>query len=371
MLKVADDIEYEVWQPDLRADKIYAHTFDDGLVHKLFPAVEKKFIHGLKSRKDVYSESLMQSLEEEIYKNKTLAIHINAGFRYINIPILNKFSDKVPIVGQFYTNSSSIFDMPKTKHPFKWLNAYKKRRELYRYYNKIKYIIPSVKKGTGIFVKKFGAKVFHRDFANFGSQFDEWKRSLSKEEAKKKLNMPADKFIMFSSSRLIPVKQIDKMIEVLANLRNQNFVCYISGRGSEEYENYLKSIVAKHHLQENIHFIGYVDYDILQMYFQAADLLLSTSAQDAGPASPFQAAAMETPAFITATGIAEEFFTAEKADCIVPTHDYKVWIDELDAIMSGKTLIVPERSKLEEFGDWEKVSRYYYNIYKTILNHKL
>ena len=366
VLNVADDIIYEVWQPDLRADKVYEHTFENGLIHKLFPAVQKKFIHGFKLRKDVYSEMLMEHLEREVSKKQPLAIHINAGYRYINIPVLNKFSQRVPIVGQFYTNSSNIFDIPKTKHPFKLLNAYKKRNELYNYYKKLKYIIPGVKKGTEIFQQKFGAKVFHRNFANFGSQFNEWKRIYTKEEAKNKLKIPTDKFIMFSSSRLIPIKQINKMIEVLARLENQNFVCYISGRGTEKYENYLKNKVSALNMDEKIRFIGYVDYDVLQTYFQAADLVLSTSAQDAGPAAPFQAASVETPAFLTATGIAEEFFEAEKAGCIVPVDNYKLWVEKLNEILNGKQPVVPAREKITAFGDWNKVARYYYDIYKTI-----
>ena len=309
----------------------------------------------------------MQNLDKEINKNQALTIHINAGYRYINIPILKKYSNKVPIIGQFYTNSSSIFDIPKTKHPFKLFNAYKKLWELNNYYKKLKYIIPSVKKGTEIFENKFGTKIFHRNFANFGSGFDEWKRKYSKKEAREKINIPNDKFIMFSSSRLIPIKQIDKLIEVLSQLENKNFICYISGKGSEEYEKYLNKVVVDNKMEKNIHFIGYVDYDILQIYFQAADLLISTSAQDAGPASPFQAAAMNTPAFITETGIAEEFFKAENAACIVPTHNYNLWITKLNEILTGKEIKVPEKKKLTEFGDWNKVSNYYYNIYKTVL----
>jgi len=138
VLAVADDIEYEVWQPDKRADKIYEHTFKSGLVHKLFPAMDKKFIHGLHVRTDIYSEILMEELEKQIDSNQPTVIHIKAGIKYINIPILKKYYKKVPIVGQFYTNSSSIFEIPKTKHPLKLLNAYKKRWELYRYYKMIK-----------------------------------------------------------------------------------------------------------------------------------------------------------------------------------------------------------------------------------------
>ncbi|MEN8122645.1 MAG: glycosyltransferase [Bacteroidota bacterium] len=369
VLALADDIEYEVWQPDQRADKIYEHTFKSGLVHKLFPAVDKRFIHGLHSREDIYSELLMIELEREVNSRQPIVIHVNAGFRYINIPILKKYYKKVPIVGQFFTNSSSIFNIQKTKNPIKLLNAYKKQWELFKYYKMLKYIIPSVREGTEFFERKFGTKVFNRDFANFGNSLDGWTINSSKEEVRKKLNIPPDKFIFFSSSRLVPVKQVDKLIIALSNLDSENFKCYISGRGTEEYEAYLKKMLIDYGLENNVKFIGYVDFAILKDYFQAADLLVSTSKQDAGPAAPFLAAAMETPAFLTNTGIASEFFKDNEVGIIVPTDDYKVWVSELNKMMQGKKVTIPNKEKLVAFGDWEKVSNYYYNIYKTILKN--
>ena len=41
ILKVTNEFEHETWQPDLRADKIYSHTFENGLTQRMFPAVEK------------------------------------------------------------------------------------------------------------------------------------------------------------------------------------------------------------------------------------------------------------------------------------------------------------------------------------------
>ena len=122
VLELANDIEYEVWQPDQRADKIYEHKFENGLIHKLFPAKLKSYIHGLRIKKDIFSEILMRELDNEVKKNNQLVLHINAGFRFINIPILEKYHKKVPIVGQFYTNSSKIFNTPQTYNPFKLLN---------------------------------------------------------------------------------------------------------------------------------------------------------------------------------------------------------------------------------------------------------
>ena len=43
ILKITDEFDYEVWQPDLKADKIYSYEFENGLVHKLYPAYKRNF----------------------------------------------------------------------------------------------------------------------------------------------------------------------------------------------------------------------------------------------------------------------------------------------------------------------------------------
>ena len=32
------ETEFEVWRPDYRAEKEYVHTFEDGVIHRSFPA---------------------------------------------------------------------------------------------------------------------------------------------------------------------------------------------------------------------------------------------------------------------------------------------------------------------------------------------
>ncbi|MBN1252557.1 MAG: glycosyltransferase [Bacteroidales bacterium] len=367
VLEIADDIEYEVWQPDLRADKIYQHKFENGLLHRLFPAKMTFYTHGIHIREDIFSETLMTELDKEVKKSKELVLHINAGFRFINIPILNKYYNKISILGQFYTNSKDIFKIPKTKNVIKLINTFKKNYELKKYYNKFKYIIPSIDEGTDFFEKKFGIKVFHRNFANFGRDFNDWKKDKSKSEARTKLNIDENKFVMFSSSRLIPIKQIDKMLIALSKVNYNNFICYISGRGTEEYEKYLNNIVVEHKLQKKVKFIGYVDFDVLKDFYQASDLLISTSLQDAGPEPVSIAAAMGLPALITETGIGFEFYKQYNVGLIVPVDDYNKWTIEIDNVINGKQVQVPSRENVDEFSDWKIISEYYYNIYKKIL----
>ncbi len=369
VLKISEDIDYEVWQPDLRTDKIYEHTFESGLVHKIFPTVKKKFTHGFHKRTDLYSESMLEELECEVDSAEAIIIHLNAGFRYINVPILKRFYKKVPIVGQFFTNSIGIFKIPNTKNIIKLADAYKKNFELRKYYKKFKYIIPSVREGLDYLENECGIKVFYRNFANFGRNFNEWKRNKTKNEAREILGIDKNKFMMFSSSRLIPVKQIDKLLEALSRVKKRDFTCYISGKGTEEYEKYLNKIVEKNNLKSKIKFISYVDFDVLKDYFQAADLVISTSYQEAGPASVSNSAAMEVPTLLTATGIGYEFYKQFDVGQIVPVDDYQKWTQEIENIMDGKEVKIPSREDVEKFGDWKVISKYYYNIYKEIIKN--
>ena len=62
ILKRTDKFKYEVWQPDLRADKIYSHTFESGLKHKLFPAEKKIVFNGYKFISEIYSKNISGSI---------------------------------------------------------------------------------------------------------------------------------------------------------------------------------------------------------------------------------------------------------------------------------------------------------------------
>ena len=48
VLSQSNKFDYEVWQPDLRADKIYSHTYKNGLSHYLFPGQKIVKYMGLK-----------------------------------------------------------------------------------------------------------------------------------------------------------------------------------------------------------------------------------------------------------------------------------------------------------------------------------
>jgi glycosyltransferase involved in cell wall biosynthesis len=66
-----------------------------------------------------------------------------------------------------------------------------------------------------------------------GCDFSFW-RKLDKSECRKSLNLPAEKLIFISASRIAEVKQLDRLIEVLMNMDSKyDFLYIIAGTGLE------------------------------------------------------------------------------------------------------------------------------------------
>ena len=78
VLKIDGNIDYEVWQPDLRVDRIYSYKFASGLVHRLFPARQRKRMNGFRMQKYVVSPSIVSCLEKE-RREGTFILHLNGG----------------------------------------------------------------------------------------------------------------------------------------------------------------------------------------------------------------------------------------------------------------------------------------------------
>ena len=70
------EFDYEIWQPDLRADKIYESALEDGLVHKQFPAVGKKNLYGMKRIATLSSLAIIDELRRQ-QKNKKVLLHLH------------------------------------------------------------------------------------------------------------------------------------------------------------------------------------------------------------------------------------------------------------------------------------------------------
>jgi glycosyltransferase involved in cell wall biosynthesis len=235
---------------------------------------------------------------------------------------------------------------------------------LRQYYSRIHDIIVLKSEGADILKRNVSVHV-HK--ARWGIDFRKWSIDKTKEEARELLNIPLDRYVIFSSSRLTSLKQIDKLLEVLRNIAHDSYICYISGHGAESYEEELRNLVREFGVQDRVVFVGYVDMDTLRNYYLAADLFISTSISEAGPYSSMLAAALERPIMTTDTGVMSEILKEKGVGCILPVNDYCVWEKQIGKAISGRRIRTLRRSEVLDMFNWNCVAKDYAEIYKKVI----
>jgi glycosyltransferase involved in cell wall biosynthesis len=362
ILKITDELEYEVWQPDYRADKIYTHRFDYGLVHKLFPARIKKYRDGLRINQAIFSAPILGMLEPLSEDGQPHVLHLDASFSPMSDRIVSRFYQRIPMVHQFYGDFKSYFFRKKQKNILKAFHQSLRERKLSNYFSKFRNVLTCRTEHLDLLRENLKARVHT---ISWGIDFDYWSRDKSKEEARELLHIPQDKFVILSSSRLYPVKQIDKLIEVLGSLSNRDFRCYITGHGTDAYEGELKELAKRRNVQDHVIFVGFLSTDILKDYYLASDLFTSTSASEMGPHSAELAMAAGVPVMATDTGMVGLILKENNSGVVLPVDDYRRWADELEKAVSGRKIKPVPRDIVRFIFDGARIIREYKDIYQA------
>ena len=368
VLKFTNEFEYEVWQPDYRADKIYSHKFEDGLVHRLFPAEDVQELHGFKVIKEINSPAMIDFLKENATPTEVV-INLNGDFCTLNNEII-KNCGNLPLLQTF----RGTINLPQTM-------AFKKRLNVLatiNYLNKhfvTKRLIKKVDYVTyqNNLNKDTLEEIYRGPKAKLtsGCDFSFWKK-LDKKASRRELGLPEDKTIFFTSSLLIMRKQIDKLLEVLKELDHKHdFLLLISGHGTEAYEKYLHDKAQPLLEKGKVRFVGFHTGDKLRKYYSSADLFINPSCSEGGPVSAMKALACETPLFNTNVGNVAESMEKNGSGILVGIRDYQQWKEKLEAFLSGEKVKLFDRKEAEKLYDWQKVAARFSAIYRMLHQQSL
>ena len=365
VLQLSDEFEYEVWQPDYRADKMYSHTFEDGMVHRLFPASDVTVYHGLKKIKRIHSPALVDYLQSYARENE-LVVNLNGDFCPLNYDVLERCGD-LPILQTF----RGTMNLPKSM-------VFKKRKNIlaslsyFQQHLKAKKLIQNIDCVTyqNSLNMDYLEQIYQgpRAKVTSGCDFGFWKK-LNKEKCRSELGLPQNKTIFLTSSLLIMRKQIDKLIEVCKELDpHYDFLLLISGHGTPQYEKYLYDLAKPLIDKGKVKFTGYITGATLRKYYSSSDLFLNTANSEGGPVSAMKAIACETPVFSTTVGNVPERMQKNKSGILVGTHDYGQWKKELEDVLQGKEVKLFNREEGEEKYDWQKIAAKFRELYRYLGN---
>jgi glycosyltransferase involved in cell wall biosynthesis len=367
IIKTDPEIVYEVWQPDLRSDKVYSHSFNNRMSHSLFPAILILERRGFKKLQQIYSQAIINALQEFVEKNeKEYKLIIECGFGNTEFyKQIQKFKKRFPIVSQYTGHPYNITTLNWTFNPLKLIQ---RAMSLVGQLNSLLFtdfliIGDYLQKESTLLRLLIRRKVFHPmigiDKVYFGR--------IDKSSSRKALNIREDCFVMFMSSRLVNLKQIDRFIECCSNLKH-NYNLIISGHGTREYETSLINLVSKYNLDEKIKFIGYVSDQTLVQYYSASDLFINSSRREGGPIAAWKALTMGIPVFTTNEGNVANYLKEQSSGCVVGYDDYNQWSNLLDKIISGEiTLRSPAFENVHELVNWDNCAKKYIKIYTEIV----
>lgn len=367
--KIYPEIDFEVWRPDYRVDREYAHVFEDGVVHRSFPAKKRMSLFGLKPITICYSKQLMSKLEDianQVVETRDVLIHLPVDYSHFGYMILKRFHSRLPFLHTSHLAPEALSVDLETKRLGKHLH----RKFIQRRKNRYKKLLGEIavaRDRIEYFKKETGSPVH---LINSLNQFDfEWaKNRPSKEEARRRLSLPDASYILFSSSRLIPEKQVDQLLKALASLKSHDFLYIISGNGTHDYEDYLKKLVQELELSKKIIFTGYLDDQLLD-YYCAADAFIYTSWSEGGPGAGVKALALEIPVIGTDTGIVHYLLKEKNAGLILDKVKPETWAGSIEGVLNGKKIDVIDSWELEKEYGLEQFTHRLVTLYSNALEN--
>ena len=357
------EVEFECWQPDSRADKIYEYRFEDEILHKRFPAKKKRYFYGTKIYREVYSKLLMNELSN-LEKNKTI-VHLGADYNYFGAKIHSILYKKVPVISWFLLNISLNNPVYENTNIFQKLHRHLINKTIRKHLTYIRYPIVLNDYSKEVISRLTGRNVYVMPWAIIDFNF--WKCDMDKIELRRKFNIPSEEKVFFSSSRIVESKQIDKLIEIFTEFNNYDFKLFISGAGPVDYINYIKGLI-KNQLKDKIILLGYVDEILLKKYYILSDYFISGSLMEGGPTSGLYALALEKKMIVTDTGYVADALKEFNSGMILPTTGYDEWKSEIKKVLGGKEIKVIEREKIQKKFDTIQYSSNMMDIYKKALS---
>jgi len=362
------DIAWEVWRPDVRADKVYSHTFNNGLITKSFPVKTVKMWSGIKKSEFIFSPDMVGYIDSYITEkteDSDYLLVLPASINAFSIKFREHFSDKIAMHYNHFLYSESLlgnfkFNINLIRFVHDNIKAWQQKKHMMPIKSLVvvhKAFIPALK-------YKYSCAV---NFNTMGADLDYWKLVKSNKDAKKELSLQNLGHLFLFSSRLAPEYQIDKVLKVIAKLKEHKFFCIFTSHGSNQYVDLLKALVKKYDIEDKVVFTGYVDEAKLKLLYTAADTFFMTSIINAGPMSTFYAMLMKTQVITTDAGLAAEILKENNCGLIVSPKNYSEWFDAMKYVIKNKEINLINPEILQELFDWDLRRKKWHEIFNRAI----
>ena len=358
VLRAGAAYDWEVWQPDLRADHEYAATLETGVVHRLFPAVERLYRRGIRRWPGLYSESIRRRLGTLRERRSLLVLH---GFR---VPFYGT------LLGSLGPNRSwpvllvghGMCTVPSTElwglhRPLTYLDLALEHGRLRRELARVDAVT-----AQSTYAAREMSKVYRGPIERLtmGCEFDFW-RPVPDKDIKRSLRaargIGPSTLVVFASGNFVPLKQFDRLIEAVDRIRGRpDVMLVLAGHGDPRQTAALAALVGRLRHPARVLIHPFVADERLRELYWIADVYVSTSAAEGSSVAVMKAMASGLPVVTTPVGETWERMRAHGVGAVIPVRDYTGWTRAIEEILAGAMPPALEQTAAQAAYDWPHVA---------------
>lgn len=350
---------WEVWQLDPRADAIYTYEFEDGVIHRLLPAVERVYRPGLlRPVSGIWSSAVFDLLREVSTEPLALILH---GF---GVPYWYELLDRLyqdhsfPILLVGHGNSAApIQRLREAKHPLTFPACVVEQVRAKRRYRRLDAITEQNDQSLSAARSVYGGYV---ERLTMGADFGFWTPApdeATRGAARAALDISPGRTVFLSAAVFGRRKQLDHLITAFCELKDRtDFTLLIAGQGDESYTAYLRSLAAPLLSGRKVIFYPYATGEMLRRLHWAADLFVSASTSEGASVAVMEAIGTGLPVISTPVGGTYEAMERFGAGRVLPVRDYGRWPDVFRSVLEKGPPPALDRDRARSEFDWRAVA---------------
>ena len=198
-------------------------------------------------------------------------------------------------------------------------------------------------------------------------------RSISKDEARSRLELPSDKKIILFVGNLFAVKGIEFLLAAISQVKRRDLRLYLLGDGHLREE--LAATARQLEVDDLCLFMGQRPHDEVPVWLSAADCLVLPSLSEGFPTILVEAMMSGTPVVATAVGGVPEIVEHRKTGLLVPPRDPPALARAISELLTDQALAgtITENAKLYVTANltWEKNARETLAVYREAVNNSV
>lgn len=217
--------------------------------------------------------------------------------------------------------------------------------------------------------RKYGYRGLIKVIPN-GVDLRDFEKTLSeekKQELKNNLGIKENEKVLITTSRLVEKNAIDDLIKAV-RLLDFPYKLLILGRGYQEQQ--LKDLVKELGLENNIKFLGFIEYQNISKYLKIADVFIRPSLSEGLGNSFLEAMLCKVPVIATAVGGIPDFLIDRQTGMFCEVKNPQSIAEKIKLLINDNNLrqnIIDNAYDmvLRDY-DWEGISEQMRNIYLNL-----